>query len=268
MSQDVLAEIQNHLADYVVGIVVPMDGGGSRVLGSGVLVSIEGRRGLLTCGHVADKYGDLTDIGLAQFIAGTTQRRTVPISDAQKLILGTNEKKIWTDTDFDLAFTYFWPEVAGSVGAKSSFLNIERNRERIEGGQSTEDKVVDIMFGLVEEYSETPVKQDGQIISPMRAVIYRGSMESEEGGLIRFQTADDNPEVLPKSFGGLSGSGLWRVHLAEQDGKVSISEVRLWGIASYQVDKENNSGQVRGQGWDRIDQGLVVTVREKLPIWG
>jgi hypothetical protein len=125
------------------------------------------------------------------------------------------------------------------------------------------------MFGLVDEYSEKPVIENGQFVSPMRAVIYRGSMESEDNGLVRFQTADDSPEILPKSFGGLSGSGLWRVHLVKHDdGKSSISQVRLWGIVFYQVDKENNRGEVLGQGWDRIDQGLIPTVRDKLPIWG
>jgi len=267
MSQDVLADIQNHLADYVVGIVVPVEGGGSRVLGSGVLVSIEGRRGLLTCGHVAQQYDKLPFIGLARFSAGTTQRRLVPISDAQRLILCSNDD--WTDTDLDLAFTYFAPDIAGSVGAQSSFLNIENNRERIENGQSADAKGVDIIFGLVEEYSERPVIDNRQIVSPMRAAIYRGSMESEDRALVRFQTADDSPDILPRSFGGLSGSGLWRVHLVEHDGgRVSISEVRLWGIASYQVDKENNRGEVLGQGWDRIDQFLIPTVREKLPVWG
>jgi hypothetical protein len=125
------------------------------------------------------------------------------------------------------------------------------------------------MFGLVEEYSGSPVVENGRFVSPMRAVIYRGAMESTERAIVHFQTADDSPIMLPKSFGGLSGSGLWRVHLVEHDdGKVSISEVRLWGIASYQVDKENNRGEVLGQGWDRIDQGLIPTVRAKLPIWG
>jgi hypothetical protein len=100
MPQDVLAEIQNHLADYVVGIIVPAEGGGSRALGSGVLVSIEGRRGLLTCGHVAQQYENLPHVGLAQFIAGKTQRRLAPISDAQKssyvaITLGRIPTSIW-----------------------------------------------------------------------------------------------------------------------------------------------------------------------------
>jgi predicted secreted protein len=90
-------------------------------------------------------------------------------------------------------------------------------------------------------------------------------LQSDKNGLLRFQTADENPEKLPQSFGGLSGSGLWRIHYVDHgDGKCEIIEKRLWGITSWQMDKENNTGAVVGQGWDRIDQGLVPVVRDKL----
>jgi hypothetical protein len=263
MAEDLLDAIRDQLANFVVGLVERVEGAGSKVLGSGVLVSIEGRRGILTCGHVAEQYDKLREIGLAQLIAGTQQRRIVDIADAYHIIVHSSDK--WTEGDLDLGFTYLNPEVADSIAAQSVFLNIEKNRGRIEGKQPTDGYCVDVMFGLVAQYSGKPVIEEGRFVSPMRAVIYRGKMHSDKNALLRFQTIDDDPEKLPKDFGGLSGSGLWRIHFVDRGaGKFDIIEKRLWGITSWQIDKQNNRGAVAGQGWDRIDQALIPCVREKL----
>ena len=263
MAEDLLDAIRDQLANFAVGLVRRVEGTGSKVVGSGVLVSIEGRRGILTCGHVAEKYDKLNEIGLARLIAGTKQNRIVDIADAHHIIVHSSDK--WTEVDLDLAFTYLNPKIADSIAAQSVFLNIEKNRERIEGEQPTNGYCVDVMFGLVDEYSGEPVIEGGTFVSPMRAVIYRGKMHSDNNALLRFQTIDDDPKKLPKDFGGLSGSGLWRIHFLDHGaGKFDITEKRLWGIASWQIDKQNNRGAIVGQGWDRIEQALIPSVREDL----
>lgn len=200
---------------------------------------------------------------MTRFIAGTQQRRIVNIADAHHIIVHSADG--WTDKDLDLAFTYLSPEVADSIAAQSVFLSIENNRKKVEGGPPANCHGIDMMFGLVEEYSEEPIKQGRNFISPMRAVIYRGTMHSEEHALLVFQTAEGDPEKLPKSFGGLSGSGMWRIHFTDKgDGTFDIVERALWGLASYQADKEDNKGVVFGQGWGRIDQSLIPCVRDNL----
>lgn len=272
MAEDLLGAIQDQLANFAVGLVKQVEGAGSKVIGSGVLVSIEGRRGILTCGHVAEQYSELHQIGLARLITGTQQRPVVDITDAQTIITQTHDTRSdkpdpdkWTEDGFDLAFTYLNPNVADSIAAQSVFLNVEKNRERIESGQPANGHAVDVVFGLVDEYSGKPFIENDRFISPMRGVIYRGKMQSGQYGLLRFQTIDEDPENLPKKFGGLSGSGLWRIHFVDQGaGKFEITERRLWGIASWQIDKQNNKGGIVGQGWDRIDQGLIPSIRDKL----
>ena len=191
MAEDLLDAIRDQLANFAVGLVERVKGAGSKVLGSGVLVSIEGRRGILTCGHVAEQYDKLREIGLARLIAGTQQRRIVDITDAYHIIVHSSDK--WTEGDLDLAFTCLNPEVADSIAAQSVFLNIEKNRGRIESRQLTNGYCVDVMFGLVAEYSGEPVIEEGKFVSPMRAVIYRGKMHSDKNALLRFQTIDDDP---------------------------------------------------------------------------
>lgn len=266
MAEDLLDAIRDRLASFAVGVVQRVEGAGSKVLASGVLVSIEGRRGILTCGHVAEQYDKRPEIGLVRFIPRTQQRRIVDITDAHHIIVQSSDE--WTEKDFDLAFTYLNPEVADSIAAQSVFLNIEKNRERIEGGEpAIGHHCVDVMFGLVAEYSGKPVIEYGKFVSPMHAVIYRGKMHSDKNGLVRFQTIDADPAKLPKHFGGLSGSGLWRIYYVDHGaGKFEIIEKRLWGITSWQIDKKNNRGAVAGQGWDRIDQALIPCVRNDLSL--
>lgn len=63
MAGDLLDAIRDQLGNFAVGLVERVKGAGSKVRGSGVLVSIEGRRGILTCGRVAEQYDKLCEIG-------------------------------------------------------------------------------------------------------------------------------------------------------------------------------------------------------------
>ena len=56
MAEDLLDAVRDELANFVIGLLERVEGAGSKVRGSGVLASIEGRRGILTCGHVAEQY--------------------------------------------------------------------------------------------------------------------------------------------------------------------------------------------------------------------
>src|SRR5271165_177223 len=100
MAGDPLGAICEQLASFAVGLVERVEGAGSKVKGSGVLVSIEGRRGILTCAHVAEAYDKLNEIGLVRFIAGKQQRRIVNLSDAHHII--GRSCGDWSETSGDL----------------------------------------------------------------------------------------------------------------------------------------------------------------------
>lgn len=69
-----------------------------------------------------------------------------------------------------------------------------------------------------------------------------------------------NRHQLPKSFGGMSGGGLWRVYFTEDEKEAKIAGMMLCGVVSWQIDDT----QLACQGWDRIDQGLIPAVRKNL----
>ncbi len=117
MARDISDAILSHVSNFAVGLVIREVGKGSRVLGSGVLVSIEGRRGILTCGHVAEAYEKLPEIGLIRFVAGAQQRRILPLADTQTIILQSSDTFEENKEVLDLAFTLLPPEAAFSIEA-------------------------------------------------------------------------------------------------------------------------------------------------------
>jgi hypothetical protein len=116
----------SHISNFAVGLVVREPSKGSKVLGSGVLLSIEGRRGILTCGHVADAYANLAEIGLVRFFAGMgQQRRILQLGDTQTAIIQSNDSFSEKKEVLDLAFTILPPDAASSIEAHHGvFLNI------------------------------------------------------------------------------------------------------------------------------------------------
>ena len=258
MAHDISDAILSRLSNFAVGLVRREEGAGSKVLGSGTLASIEGRRGILTCGHVAEDYKNLSEIGLVRFSAGGRQKRMLNLDDTQTVILQSSHT--WSEKDFDLAFTFLLPETAASIEAQGVFLNIEKNRRKMEAAAPAEGKHVDAMLGLVAEFSQEPFVEGHEFISPMRGVLHTGHICAQENGLLTFDAMDYNLKELPESFGGMSGGGLWRIYFVEDEKRNTIIGAMLCGVASWQIDDR----KIACQGWDRIDQGLIPTVRENL----
>jgi len=259
MTTDIADVILAHISNSAVGLVRREEGAGSTVLSSGVLVSIEGRRGILTCGHAAEAYEKLPQIGLIRFSAsGGLQRRMLKLGDTQTIILQTGDT--WSEKGFDLAFTQLPPDAASSIEAQSIFLNIEKNRAKMEAAAPAEGKHIDAMLGLVAEFAQQPFVEGREFISPMRGVLHTGHICAQENGLLTFDAMDYNLEELPQSFGGMSGAGLWRIYFVEGETSSTIIGTMLCGVASWQITDR----KIACEGWDRIDQGLIPTIRKKL----
>jgi hypothetical protein len=260
MAHDISGAILSHVSNFAVGLVATEAGKGGKVLGSGVLVSIEGRRGILTCGHVAETYEKRPAIGLIRFVAGGEQRRMLKLDDTQTIIIQSSDTFEEKKEVMDLAFTLLTPEAASALEAQSLFLNIEKNRVKMEALAPSEGKHVDAMLGLIAEFSEQPFVKGKEVISPMRGVLHTGHVCAQEKGLLTVKAMEYNLHELPKSFGGMSGGGLWRVYFVEDEKETKIVATMLCGIASWQID----GTKIACQGWDRIDQALIPAVREKL----
>lgn len=262
MPHDISDAILSHVSNFAVGLVIREFGKGSRVLGSGVLTSLEGRRGIMTCGHVAEAYEKLPEIGLIRFVAGGQQRRVLPLGETQTIIVQSSDTFCEKKEVLDLAFTALPADVASSIEAQGVFLNIEKNRAKMEALAPADGKHVDAMLGLIAEFSEEPFIEGREYISPMRGVLHTGHVCAQESGLLTVKAMPYNLHELPKSFGGMSGSGLWRVYFTEDEKEAHIVATVLCGITSWQIDDTT----LACQGWDRIDQALVPAVRNNIRV--
>jgi hypothetical protein len=260
---DISDAILSHVSNFAVGLVLRGHGKGSRVLGSGVLASIEGRRGILTCGHVAEAYEKLPEIGLIRFVAGGQQRRVINLGDTQTIIVQSSDTFAEKKEVLDLAFTLLPPDIASSIEAQGVFLNLEKNREKIEAPAPEKGGHVDAMLGLIAEFSEQPFIAGKEFISPMRAVLHTGHVCAQENGLLTVKAMEYNLHELPKSFGGMSGGGLWRIYFLEGENDAKIVAPVLCGIASWQID----ATKIACQGWDRIDQMLLPEIQRNIKIY-
>ena len=83
-SMDVSEAILGDLSNFAVGLVQLRDEAGSQVLGSAVLVNIDGRHGILTCGHVAELYKALPQV---RFIQRPPQRLILSLEFTQTIII-------------------------------------------------------------------------------------------------------------------------------------------------------------------------------------
>jgi hypothetical protein len=258
MAHDISDQILARIANFAVGLVI-RGGRASKVLGSGVLVSIEGRRGILTCGHVAEQYEKLSEIGIIKFVAGGHQRRILKLGETQTVIVQSSDTFEEKKEVLDLAFTVLSPDLASSMEAHSVFLNIDKNRTKMEAMASSRGNNVDAMLGLVEEFSQEPFIEGTQVVSLMRGVLHSGRVSAQENGLLTFKAMDYNLPEMPKCFGGMSGAGVWRVYFEEGENETKVVEAMLCGITSWQIDDT----KLACQGWDRIDQGLAPVVRDK-----
>jgi hypothetical protein len=195
-TRDISDAILAHISNFAVGLAVRKEGAGSQVLGSGVLVSIEGRRGILTCGHVAAAYEKLAEIGLIRFVAGTPQnpqRQLFKLSDTQTIILQSGDTFEEGKEVLDLAFTQLLPDAASPIEAQGGvFMNIEKNRAKMKSAAPAEGKHADVILGLVAEFSGQPFVEATEFISPMRGVLHTGHICAQENGLLTMEAMEYN----------------------------------------------------------------------------
>jgi hypothetical protein len=95
------------------------------------------------------------------------------LGDTQTIILQSSDTFEESKKVVDPAFTQLPPDVAFPREAHGSvFLNIEKNRAKMESAAPAEGKHADAILGLVAEFSYQPFFEGKEFISPMRGVLH------------------------------------------------------------------------------------------------
>ncbi len=215
MTKDASDLLLPHVRQFTIGFVLN-DPPAPRVLGSGVLLMVGNVSGILTCAHVTDELQQRAEIGLLRFNReGIMQRQKLALGETTTLVIKENlGDPPWSNPHaFDLAFIRLSGQQVATLSAICSFVNYDLNMKMFVDGEPTHRTRVDAVFGLVDEFSEEPVRERGDVTTPMKGVLTPGHVRERNNGALTLECMDYNVKELPKSFGGTSGGGLWRMYL-------------------------------------------------------
>jgi hypothetical protein len=219
------------------------------LLGSGTLVSIGAIRAVLTAHHVVSILPTTGRLGL--ILGPTLQQNTVDTQGLTylKIARGT------IDSDGpDLGAIVFAPSIASSIAAQKTFYNLQLRRNQM---LSTPPDLHDgfwFVNGFIDEMTVKERGRDGyELIKGFYNLSGAGGPEEttmvDEHDYFAFPVSYDRQSWTPKSFGGMSGGGLWQVPLMrDAEGKIRHKTPLLSGIVFYQEVTTETSCNIKCHG--------------------
>jgi hypothetical protein len=267
------AQIQAHLSNIVwahsgrstIGFVHIEDGVTKR--GSGTLIRFGSIVGVLTCAHVLEALRDDEDIGILCFPARATQMQGQRFRLRKEDSISIGEPP-WSEGGPDLAFLRLPEQIVGNIASVATIVNGELHRKNIVAGEPEGTMKLCAMAGVVAEMTKPattePVSKGIRVTTTFEALLNVGNVivDDENTDRFRFQPVTTPGIILPASYGGTSGAGLWKFYLARET--FSLVEARLIGVAYWEkpVGRELH---IVGHGQISIYDTLCNTIRRKWP---
>jgi hypothetical protein len=228
---------------YTVGFVALAE---DRALsrGSGTLVRFGNIAGVLTCAHVLEEVLKKPEIGILCFPTRATEAQKLKVErdKTQHILIGSEP---WSECGPDLAFLRLPDAVMPDVERLASVLDGMRHRASALQGEPDPEHRVELVCGVVDERTKPPVIKGEVSVTPFEGLMNVGRVveKSEAHGmdLYRFLPVPGECTILPESYEGSSGGGLWRIYTKSEDnGTYSLVQSRLAGVAFWEkpVEKE------------------------------
>jgi hypothetical protein len=224
--------------------------------GSGTFVSIGKIQGLLTCGHVLNAISAAGRISLAIFPVRPVDRLfSVNLDECDHIKFGPS----CTEHGPDLGFLKLPIPFLDSVSQLISVKSLETGRTHAFANEEPSDESVTVLAGIVDEWTG---EEDNEAVIPALMSVGRiaDRVQTADGhDLFYFRPEPDENFPPPKSYGGTSGGGLWRVYPRPRDG--GEIAYRLIGVAFYQTP----SRQIVCHGQASLYCRLFDAIRNKWP---
>ena len=237
--QSFMDAVRNGLKNYLV----PMLGFSEAdpvPLGSGTYVRIGDRYGILTAAHVWNAASSYQKIFIILTDRSPTAFSISPRHISPKLIWGGKENE-WGP---DLAFLELAPNDVATLKGSKSFLNLAKQKAGLLEKPPNTEKGLWAVTGLVAEFSTIEHKLEEKIntakancqafFSTIHDTHIRGEFDFFEAG------ANLGLEGVPKSFGGVSGGGLWQIDISQKKATGEIywdEKLYLRGVAYWEEEQ-------------------------------
>jgi hypothetical protein len=228
-------------------------------IGSGTFVSVGKVHGLLTCAHVLNELLPLTRVYLAIFpVKPMKHLLELNVKDhCDHFKFGPSGDERGPDLGFLRLPIPFFTSISHLVSVKS----LETGRDHAFASAEPSDESITAVVGVIDEWTEGD--QEANIFD-VRGLMSFGRIvdrtKTPNGyDLFRFLPEPDENFHEPRSYGGTSGGGLWRIYPKPRDG--GDIAFRLIGVAFY----ETGDRQIVCHGQASIYLKLFDALRDKWP---
>ena len=268
------AQIQRYLHNVVwthtgrstIGFVRVKDNAPAS-LGSGTLIRFGNITGVLTCAHVLEALLGEEEIGILCFPVRATQiqRLRLSMETTDHVVIGAPP---WSESGPDLAFLRLPALTVGDIESIASIANGDLHRQNIVAGDPEGTMKLCAMAGIVDEMTKPPIISQirGGIAAttPFEALLNVGNLfvDDENADRFRFQPIASEGVILPTSYKGSSGGGVWKFYLDRNN--FALVQARLIGVAYWEKPVGDELHLV-GHGQVSIYKTLFNAIRHKWP---
>lgn len=254
------------LAHHTVGLVKMSEDGlaASSLAGSGTLVSVGPMSGLLTAAHVVKCLGNKGQVGFVHFDGrGQVHKPVIDLAVLERLTICG---ETFGPNGPDLAFLRLPLSTVATLQARSNFLNLLAQGDTARCPEPPADTLMTAVVGVVGEWTENLRHKSFESIKRFTLLAAGGRIASkrEHNGhdLLDFERVLPKDQLVPSSYGGVSGGGLWRVYVCQSE---QIIETRLLGFAFYQSPLSEGSRLITCHGPRSVYGHLIDAMTKKWP---
>jgi hypothetical protein len=167
-----------------------------------------------------------------------------------------------------VAFLRLPPPILGDIEKLATIVNGDRQRQIIVAGDPENTMKLCAMAGVIDEMTKPPIiERSPKVIvatTPFEALLNVGHLFVDDEGTdrFRFQPIVSEDVILPTSYEGTSGGGLWKFYLAQET--FALVQARLIGVVYWQKPVGSELHLV-GHGQVSIYDHLLNIIRQKWP---
>ncbi|MEE9911823.1 MAG: hypothetical protein K4571_08870 [Deltaproteobacteria bacterium] len=239
LPEAVIEAAMRHIANYSIGFLhvnnPTHSSGDVMLLGSGTLVSIGNVHAILTADHVLSVLPKSGRLGL--ILSATTQQYTI---DTQGITYVHIERGTHYSDGPDLGAVVLSNSIASSIAAKKVFYNLSVQRDHILSSPPDIHDGFWFINGFVDEKTTEEKDKDGyDLVKGFFNLSGAGGPEDAtvvgNHDYYVFPVSYSVRSVSPKSYGGMSGGGLWQVPLTRNvQGEIEHTKPIYSGVVFYQ----------------------------------
>lgn len=237
----------------------------ANLIGSGTLIKIEEVYGILTAQHVTDEIlRGATGLGLIvspqehRYVLETKYLHIIEVAKASEPSKGP-----------DLSVIILPNTSLGTLMARKSFYSLSRKRTDVLQNPLDYDVGIWLLCGYPDEQTTTEESNRGYDVvkgfhglcggTGIEKAYVRGDYDFLEVS-VRYR----ENEMLPESFGGVSGGGLWQAQLLRsKEGDIQTGEPILSGVAFYETEIKNNVRYIKCHGRRSIYKIAYEVVKQE-----